>query len=156
VTRSVVFRVLEAHGIPEADLDLQRPDDPTDRWWCPSCHYNAFDSEQGLAAHHRQIHDSSVMTGVCGTETWGAVLEELHVDRGCSPTTIGTALPSFAGQHSIRADLERYELRIPGTGGRSVSGTGKSLVEMTVEEFDKHLARLRNGTNADTIEPADE
>jgi hypothetical protein len=154
-----VRAVFADHGITDAALACRRDDDPSDRWWCPSC-YRAFQTAGGLVQHHAATHDQSVIDGICGTETWATVAEQLYIDEGLSMAQIFSALPAHTGQKSVRTDLCRFDLFQPApstadsnseassAGAESPSKSTrdgelalrKRLLEMSVEEFDAIVA----------------
>lgn len=154
-TTNSVRAVFVDHGISEERLSCRQEADPLERWWCPSCNSNAFETARALSQHHSIAHRQSVVEGICGTETWESIAAELYIDRGFALDTIATKLPGHTGAHSVTNDFHRLGVRERPTsphdfettdtstdkpkvscGQRQDHSLVKRLSDMSVEEFD--------------------
>lgn len=132
-----IHEVFSTYGVSAQDLSLAVEGDRQGRFWCPACHYRAFETAKGLISHTAQVHDESIMQSLCGESNWRSILSELHDDRELSPKEIARALPEYVGPRSIRADLKSHDLYVRREGGGLArKGLARKLASMSVDEFD--------------------
>lgn len=132
---SDIHAVLESHGIPLDTFDCTREDDSRDRQWCPGCN-RAVETAKGLTLHVSLAHERSMLELLIDEERLRPALEELHVGRGFAPQQIATAFPAYVGVNAVRSHLKALDLHIDRSKSAGISGLGRRLSDMSVEEFD--------------------